>query len=132
MKNFDDTLVISYFLRIGSILSLIFIISGVILLFVKRGGDGFTLQQIASYSYSLSHGIDSKNIPTTSIIQGLIHLDGVYFIAMGLWILIFTSISVVVVRLVWFAVGGDKKFVIFTIVVLFNLFFAMLIVPSLL
>ena len=132
MKNFDDTMVVSHFLRGGSILSVLFIVSGIILLFVKREGDGFTLQQIASYSYSLAHGIDSKDIPTNSIIQGVLKLDGIYFIALGLWLLIFTSISVVIVRLVWFAANKDKKFVIITLVVLFNLFFAMLIVPSLL
>lgn len=132
MKNFDDTMVVSHFLRGGSILSVLFIVSGIILLFVKREGDGFTLQQIASYSYSLAHGIDSKDIPTNGIIQGVLKLDGIYFIALGLWLLIFTSISVVVVRLVWFAANKDKKFVIITLVVLFNLFFAMLIVPSLL
>ena len=71
MKNFDDTMVVSHFLRGGSILSVLFIVSGIILLFVKREGDGFTLQQIASYSYSLAHGIDSKDIPTNSIIQGV-------------------------------------------------------------
>ena len=132
MKNFDDTMVVSHFLSGGSILSLLFIVSGIILLFVKREGDGFTLQQIASYSYSLTHGIDSKDIQTNSIIQGVLKLDGIYFIALGLWLLIFTSISVVVVRLVWFATNKDRKFVIITLVVLFNLFFAMLIVPSLL
>ena len=132
MKNFDDTMVVSHFLRGGSILSVLFIVSGIILLFVKREGDGFTLQQIASYSYSLTHGIDSKDIQTNSIIQGVLKLDGIYFIALGLWLLIFTSISVVVVRLVWFATNKDRKFVIITLVVLFNLFFAMLIVPSLL
>ncbi len=132
MKNFDDSIVISHFLRGGSILSVIFIVTGVILLFIRNGGDGFTLQQIASYSYSMMHGIDSKNIPTGYIILGLIQLDGIYFIAFGLWFLIFTSISVVIIRLVWFAIGKDMKFVIITIVVLFNLFFAMLAVPSLL
>jgi uncharacterized membrane protein len=132
VKNFDDTMVVSHFLRGGSILSVLFIVSGIILLFVKREGDRFTLQQIASYSYSLAHGIDSKDIPTNGIIQGVLKLDGIYFIALGLWLLIFTSISVVVVRLVWFAANKDKKFVIITLVVLFNLFFAMLIVPSLL
>ncbi len=132
MKNFDDTMVVSHFLRGGSILSVMFIILGIIILFVKREGDGFTLQQIASYSYSLTHGIDSKNFPTSDIIQGVFRLDGIYFVALGLWLLIFTSISVVVVRLVWFAANKDKKFVIITLVVLFNLFFAMLIVPSLL
>ena len=46
--------------------------------------------------------------------------------------MMFTSISVVIIRLVWFAIGKDMKFVIITIIVLFNLFFAMLAVPSLL
>jgi uncharacterized membrane protein len=59
-------------------------------------------------------------------------LDGIYFIALGLWTLIFTSISVVIVRLLWFAIDRDRKFVIITLLVLFNLFFAMLVVPSLL
>lgn len=132
MKNFDDMMVVSYFLRVGSILSVVLIVTGVVLLFVKNGGDGYTLQQIASYSYSMAHGIDSKYIPIGGIINGVMKLDGIYFIALGLWTLIFTSISVVIVRLLWFAIDRDRKFVIITLLVLFNLFFAMLVVPSLL
>ena len=40
MKNFDDSIVISHFLRGGSILSVIFIVTGVILLFIRNGETG--------------------------------------------------------------------------------------------
>ncbi|MFG1519800.1 MAG: DUF1634 domain-containing protein [Thermoplasmataceae archaeon] len=130
MKDFDDTMVVSHFLRGGAVLSLTFIAAGVILLFVRNGGDGYTLAQITSYSYSQLYNIDSKSMPLSMILPGIFDLDGIYFIALGLWLLIFTSVSVVVVRLVWFSQQKDIKFVIMTLIVLFNLFFAMIVIPT--
>jgi uncharacterized membrane protein len=130
MRDFDDTMVVSHFLRAGAILSLTFIAAGVILLFVRNGGDGYTLAQITNYSYSQLYNIDSKNMPLSMILPGIFNLDGIYFIALGLWLLIFTSVSVVVVRLVWFSQQKDIKFVIMTLIVLFNLFFAMIVIPT--
>ncbi|MEM0157632.1 MAG: DUF1634 domain-containing protein, partial [Thermoplasmataceae archaeon] len=62
---------------------------------------------------------------------GLAHLDGFYFITVGLWVLIFTPISVVVLSIVTFIAEENRLYLIMAIIVLFNLFFAMLVIPRL-
>lgn len=55
-----------------------------------------------------------------------------YFISLGLWVLIFTPITVVVIATVYFAREKNYLYVGMSVVVLFNIFVAMLIVPGLL
>jgi len=129
MKNHDDEIIISYFLRAGVIISVSFIVFGVILMFIKNGGDGFTLSQLSSYNFALSHGIDSKSLPLGLIPQGLESLDGLYFITVGLWVLIFTPITVVFIGWISFLEDKNYRYVLMATIVLFNLFFAMLVVP---
>ncbi|WP_337860758.1 DUF1634 domain-containing protein [Ferroplasma sp.] len=131
MKNHDDEIIISYFLKSGVIISVSFLIVGVIILFAKNGGDGYTLSQMSSYHYALSHGIDSKSVSLNQIFSGLSALDGLYFITVGLWVLIFTPITVVFIG--WLSFFEDKNYLYVGMasIVLFNLFFAMLVVPRL-
>ncbi len=129
MKNHDDEIIISYFLKAGVIISVSFLIIGVILMFIKNGGDGFTLSQLSSYRYALNHGIDSKSVPLTALFTGLESLDGLYFITFGLWVLIFTPITVVFIGWISFLVDKNYRYVIMATIVLFNLFFAMLVIP---
>ncbi|MEM0139505.1 MAG: DUF1634 domain-containing protein [Ferroplasma sp.] len=129
MKKYDDEIIISYFLRLGVIISVSFIIAGVIIIFIKNGGDGFTLSQMSSYNYALNHGIDSKAIPLNKIFSGLTSIDGLYFITVGLWVLIFTPITVVFIGWVSFLDDKNYLYVAMASIVLFNLFFAMLVIP---
>ncbi len=46
MKNHDDEIIISYFLKGGVMISVSFLVLGVILMFVQNGGDGITLSQM--------------------------------------------------------------------------------------
>ena len=129
MKNHDDEIIISYFLKAGVMISVSFIIVGVIILFAKNGGDGFTLSQMSNYNYALAHGIDSKSVSLSKIVSGLSAIDGLYFITVGLWVLIFTPITVVFIG--WLSFFDDKNYLYVGMasIVLFNLFFAMLVVP---
>ena len=129
MKNHDDEIIISYFLKAGVMISVSFIIVGVIILFAKNGGDGVTLSQMSSYNYALAHGIDSKSVSLNKIVSGLSALDGLYFITVGLWVLIFTPITVVFIG--WLSFFDDKNYLYVGMasIVLFNLFFAMLVIP---
>jgi len=83
MKNHDDEIVISYFLRAGVMISVSFIIVGVIIMFIRNGGDGVTLSQLSSYNYAYNHHIDSARISLSNIPYGLTSLDGLYFITVG-------------------------------------------------
>ena len=129
MKNYDDEVIISYFLKAGVLISVSFIVAGVIILFVKNGGDGFTLSQMSNYNYALAHGIDSKSVSLNKIFSGLSAIDGLYFITVGLWVLIFTPITVVFIGWVSFLDDKNYLYVGMASIVLFNLFFAMLVVP---
>ena len=124
-KVLDLDLVTSYTLKTGVVTSIAFILAGTILLFVRNGGMGYSLSYLAHFTQTLnSSGISLSRIP-----QGIASLDGVYFITLGLWILIFTPISVVFIAIVDFLREKNRLYVIMSIIVLFNLFFAMLIVP---
>ena len=129
MKNHDDEIIISYFLKAGVLISVSFLIVGVIILFAKNGGDGFTLTQMSSYNYALAHGIDSKSVSLGKIVSGLSALDGLYFITVGLWVLIFTPITVVFIGWLSFLEDKNYLYVGMASIVLFNLFFAMLVIP---
>lgn len=124
----DLDIITSYILRIGVISSIILILSGVVLLFVRNGGMGYSLSYLSHFSNTL----DSSGISLSKIPQGLAALDGIYFITLGLWVLIFTPVTVIFTAIVDFLSEKNKLYVIMSVIVLFNLFFAMLVVPRLL
>jgi uncharacterized membrane protein len=129
MKNHDDEVVISYFLKAGVFISLAFLVAGVIIMFAKNGGNGVTLSQISSYRYAYNHHIDSARISLSNIPYGLTTFDGLYFITVGLWVLIFTPITVVFIGWLSFLEDKNYLYVGMASIVLFNLFFAMLVIP---
>ena len=54
---------------------------------------------------------------------------GVYFVSLGLWILILTPISVVFIAVLDFIKEKNRLYVIMSLIVLFNLFVAMIVIP---
>jgi uncharacterized membrane protein len=107
--------------------SLSLIIVGVILLFIRGSADGVSISQIASFHSTFN----SSYLNPTHIVQGLIAVDPLYFITLGLWVLIFTPITVVFTSMVTFITAGNRLYIAMSLIVLFNLFFAMLAIPSL-
>lgn len=124
-KELDLDLITSYTLRTGVIISLFFILLGTVLLFVRNGGMGHTL----SYLSDFNNNFDSQFIQLGGIPAGLASFDGIYYIATGLWVLIFTPISVVFISILDFIKDKNRLYVAMSIIVLFNLFFAMLVIP---
>ncbi len=120
----------SYTLRTGVLTSVSFIIVGIILMFVKGEASGYNLSQISNFH---DMTINSKliSLSFSGLASGLAHLDGFYFITVGLWVLIFTPISVVVISIITFIAEENSLYLVMAIVVLFNLFFAMLVIPRL-
>ncbi len=120
----------SYTLRTGVLTSVTFIILGVILMFIKGEASGYSISQISNFQ---DMTINSKliSLSLSGLASGLVHLDGFYFITVGLWVLIFTPISVVVISIITFIAEENPLYLVMAIVVLFNLFFAMLVIPRL-
>ncbi|MCL5782961.1 MAG: DUF1634 domain-containing protein [Candidatus Thermoplasmatota archaeon] len=127
-KQYDIDTITSHILKAGVLTSLSFILIGIALLFINGQGDHYTLSQIANFNSTFN----SRFIPLTGILPGIIALDGVYYVTMGLWILIFTPITVVFTALYSFTLKRNPSYVVMSIIVLFNLFFAMIVVPRLL
>lgn len=126
MKDFDRDIVISYSLRAGVLSSISLIIIGVLTIFIHNGANGYTLAQIASYHETLS----SSLLPLYMIPYGVTHLDGAYFISLGLWVLIFTPVLVVMIGLISFAIRKNWLYVGMSIFVLFDIFFAIFVIPT--
>ncbi len=121
----DLDIITSYVLRTGVVASLILIISGVVLLFVRNGGMGYSLSYLGHFTQTLG----SDQIPFSQLPQGIASFDGVYYITLGLWVLIFTPISVVFIAILDFIKEKNRLYVIMSLIVLFNLFVAMLVIP---
>jgi uncharacterized membrane protein len=131
MKEIDIYKLISATLKAGVLLSLFSLISGVTLMLVRGGVPGYTMEQISNYSTPppQTTTLYSKLIPLNNIFIGIYHLNGAYFVSFGLWVLIFTPITVVFFSLVSFVRERNRLYMFLSAVVLFVLFFAMLVVP---
>lgn len=130
MAQLDRDYITSRVLRIGVNTSIAIIVIGIVLMFVKGSADNYSLSQLASYT-SYSATLNSSMVPLSRIPAGLISLDAVYYIALGLWVLLFTPITVVVIATVFFARERNYLYVAMSVIVLINIFVAMLIVPGL-
>ena len=123
--------IVSIILKVAVYLSMGSIIIGVILLFIKNGADGYSLDTLANYSnYSVAKSYSSIIFSPAKIPEGIITLDPLGFISLGLWVLIFTPVSVLFTSLVDYIYQKNKLYVVLTFLVLFNLFTAIFIIPS--
>ncbi|MCL5730774.1 MAG: DUF1634 domain-containing protein [Candidatus Thermoplasmatota archaeon] len=124
MKDWDRDHVTSIILRVGVIGSLFFIIFGLVLLFVKGHADGYSLSQISTIT---SNKVTSGVLNLGDIISGSIALNPLYLIALGLWILIFTPVSVVFVALIEFIQEKNYSYVLMSLYVLCILLIAIIV-----
>ncbi len=128
MSKLDQDSITSMILKSGVILSLSLIILGVVLIFIRGGGDGISLSQIANY-HNPGYTITSKSLLPANFLQGLINGDGLYFISVGLWVLIFTPLTVLIDALVTFGHERNKLYTLLDAIVLFNLLIAIFVIP---
>ncbi|BCU69361.1 DUF1634 domain-containing protein [Stygiolobus caldivivus] len=124
--DFND--IIGYALRIGVIISAVLIIIGVILLFTFQGSNGFSIEQIASPNSIVNSSIF---IPS-EIVSGLPDLRPLDYVYLGLMILIATPVVRVFLGIIQFASERNKLYTIITIIVFFNLMFAIFLLPLIL
>ena len=120
-NNEDLTRVISITLRAAVIISMFFIVAGAALIMIKGGGDGHTISEISSYNYNSNTTLRSNLVPLSNLPAGIFHLDGIYFIALGLWVLIFTPVIVLISAVMDFVVSKNYLYVLLSAIVLTNL-----------
>lgn len=121
--DFDE--VIGNVLRIGVIISAMFILIGLIELFLEGGGQGYSLSEISSvHSIVNSSSVYIFSIPT-DVARG----DGLATIYLGLIALIATPVIRVGISVINFALEKDLLYTIITIIVLTNLLIAIFILP---
>ncbi len=118
---------VSFILRGAVLLSMSCLAVGVILLFVKNGAEGIPLSHFANYQ---EYNISSNIFPPNKIPNGILTLDPLGFISLGLWVLIFTPVTVLFSSLVDYIYQKNKLYVLLTFLVLFNLFTAIFIIPA--
>jgi uncharacterized membrane protein len=118
--------VIGYTLRIGVIISVALIAAGVVLLVVRPPAPHM-LQQLSN-PRSL---INTSLVSPAQVLSGSAGLNGMDVILLGLIVLIATPVLRVAIGIVQFARERNYIYVIITSIVLFNIFFAIFIVPIL-
>ena len=115
-------------LRVGVLLSAAIILIGVVLVFTHQGSNGFSLSQIATPNSR----VNSSIFQPSEVIEGLSKLNGLDYVYLGLMVLIATPIIRVVLGIVQFVKERNKLYTIITVIVLFNLMFAIFILPVIL
>lgn len=121
--EFED--IMGYALRIGVMLSILFLIIGFSLIFIN--GQENLFKEITN----LNSSVISKNFKIELIINDLINLKGVGFIYLGLIILIATPISRVFLGILQFYKERNWLYFIITSIVFFNILFSIFLIPYL-
>lgn len=123
--DFND--VIAYTLRIGVLISAALLILGFVLLVVSGKSGYYSINEIASTASM----VNSSYFNANTIITGTITLNPVAIMFLGLVVLIATPVLRVALGLAQFIKEKDYIYSIITAIVLFNLLFAIFILPSL-
>lgn len=118
---------ISLELRAGVLLSITLIAIGVALIFVNGTSNGYALSEIAATNST----INSAGFGALSVIYSIGNFQGIDFIFLGLIVLLLTPIVRVVLSILFFMEEKNWLYVVITLIVLFNLLFAIFVVPSL-
>lgn len=116
--------VIGYTLRIGVIISALLILLGASLLAVKPPEPHIVAQLSTPHSL-----INSSLLAPGQVLAGAAALNGLDLIALGLIVLIATPVARVVLGIIQFAREKNILYTIITTIVLFNLLFAIFIIP---
>lgn len=116
-------------LRGGVFLSVAVIVVGSALMFIKGHADSYKLSLLANFSSPST--LNSSLLPFSGMFKGLVTLDGIYYISLGLWILLLTPVSVVALSAAFFLRERNILYFVLSLVVLFDVAMAILVVPGL-
>ncbi len=116
---------ISYSLITGVIISSSLIILGLAFIFAQGGAGPYAFAQISSFTST----INSKTFGINEVFSGLRTFNGISYIYLGIMVLITTPVIRVVLLIAQFLYERNKLYFIISTLVLFNILFALLVLP---
>ncbi len=119
---------IGWILRFGSVSSIILILIGTVMLFLSNGANSYTLKQIASHNSEIS----TNTLSAYDLYNGFFSFDGISYITLGLMVLIATPIIRVLYSIYFFGNQKNRLYMLITVIVFFNLVFAIFVIPHIL
>ena len=124
----DYDTAIAYVFRAGVLVSIALILVGVLALFVEGNSNGFTLSQVSS-PYS---DVNSSIFLPGKVVDGVSSFRPLDLIFMGLLVLTAIPVIGVGIALVHFILQKNKLYTAISAVVVFNLMFAIFVLPVIL
>ncbi|NAY82330.1 MAG: DUF1634 domain-containing protein [Thaumarchaeota archaeon] len=124
----DFNNVIAYSLRAGVLISAALLFIGFMLLIIEGRAGYYSISQVTS----IASLINSSYFNANTLIKGTMSMNPIAIMFLGLVVLIATPVLRVVLGLAQFIREKDYIYSAITAVVLFNLLFAVFILPSLL
>ncbi len=118
--------IVGYIAKAGVYLVFAFLAIGSVLLFIEGKGDGRSLSEISS-----PHSNFNTSLISSSIVYGLAKGDPISFISVGLMILVAIPVVWIITGIVKYAFERNKVYTIVSLIVLFDLLFAILVIPYL-
>ncbi|MGC8635633.1 MAG: DUF1634 domain-containing protein [Thermoprotei archaeon] len=117
---------ISYSLITGVMISSGLIILGLAFIFAQGGAGPYGFAQISSFTSA----VNSKTFGVNEVFSGLSAFNGISYIYLGIMVLIVTPIMRVVLLIFQFLYERNKLYFIISVIVLFNMLFALLLLPA--
>ena len=124
----DYDTVIAYVYRAGVLVSVALILLGAVLLFVRGGSNGFSLAQVSSPESR----VNSSLFLPQQVVDGIASFRPLDLIYLGLITLMAVPVIGVGIALVHFILQRNSLYIVITLIVLFNLMFAIFALPLLL
>ncbi len=123
--RFDIEKAISYSLITGVIISSGLIILGLAFIFAQGGAGPYGFAQISSFTSA----VNSKTFGVNEVFSGLSAFNGISYIYLGIMVLIVTPIMRVILLIFQFLYERNRLYFIISVIVLFNMLFALLLLP---
>mgnify|MGYP001770660304 CR=1 FL=1 len=124
----DYDTAIAYVFRAGVIVSVSLILIGVVALFIEGSSNGYSLSRVSS-PYS---DVNSSIFLPERVINEISSFRPLDLIFLGLMVLIAIPVIGVWIALIHFILQRNKLYILMAIIVIFNLMFAIFILPSIL
>jgi len=115
-------------MRVGVILSIVLVATGIIITVIEHGSDGYTLNEL----FSRVSTVNSSTASLHFILNGFSRLSGLSFIYIGLMVLISIPVIRTALALIYFLYDKNRLYIVLSAIVLFNLLLAILILPRIL
>ncbi len=111
-------------LRVGVIISMLLILAGFLLIWLSpQNGNSGNISALAGFS--------TLGLSAADFVTGIASGAGIYYIMLGLVVLLATPVVRVLLSVIWFALEKNPLYTVITLIVLLNLLLAIFVIPRL-